>query len=100
MRKLPRNVTRKKEKHGLCDRFRATENDHRDHAARYAQSFSHEQTDVEMCQKRKNDDKPRQSSTLITIYVGIEPISGRAAELCCLARCETGLAQRMCLSGE
>jgi hypothetical protein len=86
-------VTCKKEKHGLCDRFRATEDDHRDHAARYAQSFSHEQTDEEMCQKQKNDDKARQSSTLKTIYVSIEPIGGRAAELCCLARCETGRAQ-------
>ena len=93
IRKLPRNVTGKKEKHGLCDRFRATENDHRDHAARYAQNFSLEQTDVEMHERQKNDDKPRQSRTLITIYVGIEPIGGRAAELCCLARCKTGLAQ-------
>ena len=57
-------MTRKKEKHGLCDRFRATEDDHRDHEARYAQSFSHEQTDEEMHQKRKNDDKLRQLSTL------------------------------------
>jgi hypothetical protein len=86
-------VTRKKEKHGLCDRFRATEDDHRDHEARYAQSFRHKQIDVEMCQKQKNDDKPQQSSTLITIYVSIEPIGGRAAALCCLARCEAGLAQ-------
>jgi hypothetical protein len=90
-------VTRKKEKHGLCHRFRATEDDHRDYAARYAQSFSHEQTDEEMCQKQKNDDKPWQSRTLITIYVSIEPIGGRAAEFCRLARCETGRALRMCL---
>jgi hypothetical protein len=93
-------VTRKKEKYGLCDRFRAGEGDHRDNAARYAQSFSHEQTDEEMCQKQKNDDKPRQSSTLRRIYVSIEPIGGLAAKLCCLARCETGRELRMCLSGK
>jgi hypothetical protein len=100
VRKLPRNVTHKKEKHGLRDRFRATEDDHRDHEARHAQSFSHEQTDEAMYQKRKNDDKLRHSSTLITIYVGIEPIDDRAAELRCLARCETGRAQPMCLIRE
>jgi len=93
-------VTRKKEKHGLCDRFRATEDDHRDPAARYAQSLSHKQTDAEMCQKQKYDDKPPQSSTLITIDIGIEPIGGRAAGLRCLARYATGRAQRMYLSRE
>jgi len=91
-------VTRKKGKPGLCDRFRATEDDHRDHEVWYAQSVSHKQTDAEMRQMQKNDDKPRQSSTLITINEGIEPIGGLAAGLRCLARCETGLAQRMCLS--
>ena len=90
---LPRNVLCKKEKHGLCDPFRASEDDHRDHEAWYALGFSHEQADEEMCQRLKKDDNSGQSSTLVTIYVGIEPIGGRAAELCCLARCETGLAQ-------
>ena len=66
----------------MCGRFRAAEDDHRGHAARYAQNFSLEQTDVDMHERQKNDDKPRQSRTLITIYVGIEPIGGRAAELC------------------
>jgi len=60
----------------------------------------HDRTDEAMYQKRKNDDKLRHSSTLITIYMGIEPIGDRAAELRCLARCETGRAQRMCLSRE
>ena len=71
---LPRNVPRKNKKHGLCDRFRTTVDDHRDHEARYGQNFSLEQADVEMHERQKNDDKLRQSSTLITIYVGIEPI--------------------------
>jgi hypothetical protein len=93
-------VKHKKEKHGLRDRFRATEDDHRDHEARHAQSFGHEQTDEATYQKRNNDDKLRHSSTLITFCVGIEPIDDLAAELRCLARRETGRAQRMCLSRE
>ena len=96
--KLPRNVTYEKKKHSLCDRFRATEDDHRDHEARYAQSLSHEQTDVEIYQMQKNNDKLRESSTLMTIYIGSEPIGGQAADLRCSAGCEIGMAQRMCLS--
>ncbi len=47
---------------------------------------------------RKNDDKPQQSSTLITIYAGIEPVGGRAAERGCLSPREIGLVQvvRLC----
>ena len=82
-----------KGKHGLCDRFCATDDNHRDHEARYAQSLSHEHTEVEMCQRRKNNDKSRQSSTLEAKYVGSEPIDDQAADLCCLARYEIGLPQ-------
>ena len=50
---LPRNVLCKKEKHGLSDPFRASEDDHRDHEAWYALGFSHAQADEEMCPKAK-----------------------------------------------
>ena len=53
---LPRNVNGQKEKRGLRDRSRASEDDHRDHEAWYALGFSHEQADEEMCQREKNDD--------------------------------------------
>jgi hypothetical protein len=95
-------VTRKKEKHGLRDPFRVTEDDHCDHAVRYAQKFGHLRTvctyQREMYQKLKNDEKLQQLGTLMRIYVGIEPIGGRAGALRYLARSGIGSAQRMCLS--
>jgi hypothetical protein len=40
LRTLPRNVSRKKQKHGLRDRFRVAEEDHRDTEACNAQSVT------------------------------------------------------------
>ena len=53
---------------------------------------------LETCQRQKMDDNSRQSSTVIAIYVGIEPIGGRAAERCWPARSERGLTQGIGLS--
>jgi hypothetical protein len=46
-------VTHKKEKQGLCDRFRDIEEDYRDHAVRHAYRFSHEHTDELMYKGEK-----------------------------------------------
>jgi hypothetical protein len=91
IRTLTRNVICKKEKHGLCDRFRVAKFDCRSREARYAQSCTANR--LEMCQRQKNDDNSRQSGTLVTIYVDREPIGSRVAVRCRLTRSEVGLAQ-------
>ncbi len=66
----------------MHDLFCATEDNYRNHQARWAQSVTHERGDEEMCQKRKDDDKQWQLSTLITNCPELEPTGGRAAALC------------------
>ena len=91
----PRNVLCKNEKYGLCDPFRASGDDHRDHEAWYALGFSHEQADEEMCQRLKKDDHSQQTRTLVPIYIGIKPIGGRIAKIYCPAWSRIALTQGM-----